>query len=261
MIGTIIADDEPAALERYTAYVGDYGRGFSVVASCRCAADAFAAASRRDAAFLLTDIRMPGEDGLSLLGRLRDSGWKGLAVVISGYDDFAYAQTAIRLGVFDFLLKPVFPEDMRSLLDKALSRLGPCGSSGGEEARAHPLETEDRGRGLSEPVRKILGFVETHYDSRFSLDDAARVAGVSPAWISSSFKRAFGSSLMEYVRAYRMEKARELLSETDLPLKEIADRLAFPDLPTFSKLFRKISGTSPGAYRKSIRVANRPEGH
>jgi YesN/AraC family two-component response regulator len=257
MIRTIIADDEPAALERYTAYVGDYGRGFSVTASCRSAADAFAAASLRQPDLIFTDIRMPGEDGLSLLGRLRDSGWKGLAVVISGYDDFSYAQQAIRLGVFDFLLKPVFPEDMRGLLDKALCRLGPCGcepAARGESAGERP------DRGLSEPVRKILGFVETHYDSRFSLEDAARVAGVSPAWISSSFKRAFGCSLMEYVRAYRMEKARELLSETDLPLKEIADRLAFPDLPTFSKLFRKISGTSPGAYRKSIRGQGRPEG-
>ena len=59
---------------------------------------------------------------------------------------------------------------------------------------------------------------------------------------------------MEYARHYRVAKACELLAQGDFPLKEIADRLAFPDLPTFSKLFRKIAGMSPGAFRKAERA-------
>jgi two-component system response regulator YesN len=348
MIRTIVVDDEPAALERYASYVEDYGHRFTVVARCSCARDAFAAVAKENPALLLTDIRMPREDGLSLLSRLRDAGWKGLAVIISGYDDFAYAQQAIRLGVFDFLLKPLFPEDMRNLLDRIGSRLasdkfaseritgeafaaesrravsGPVStpaagrvSAGydpgtgqpGQAARgaqaaqsrqvsaaspftgapapaaparasgmASPAATADSRASetvyhsaisnykteaaplrsapvtvLPEPVRRALAFMELHYDSRFSLEEAARAACVSPSWLSSSFRRIFGCSFMEYARRYRVESARTLLAESDLPLKEIADRLSFPDLPTFSKLFRKIVGTSPGAYRRSCR--------
>ncbi|MDP3176568.1 MAG: helix-turn-helix domain-containing protein, partial [Spirochaetaceae bacterium] len=209
----------------------------------------------------ITDIRMPGEDGLTLLARLRDSGWKGLCAIVSGYDDFAYAQRAIRLGVFDFLLKPVFPEDMRRLLGKVREQLGPgmgsdCAAMalpGSPSSEAPPAAAPGAKYPLPEPVRRVVDFVEAHYDSRFSLDAAARVAGVSPAWISSSFKRIFGCSVMEYARVQRVHKAKELLSGTELPLKDIADRLAFPDVPTFSKLFRKVAGESPGAYRKSRR--------
>jgi two-component system, response regulator YesN len=261
MIKTIVVDDEPAALERYAAYVAEYGRGFSVAARCRCAAEAFAAAQADDPDLLLTDIRMPGEDGLSLLARLRDSGWKGRAVVISGYDDFAYAQRAIRLGVFDFLLKPVFPEDMRRLLAKVEAALEPCGrgrpGSGVGDFVAALLPSSRRAApgDAPESVRKVLAFIESHCDARFSLDEAARAAGASPAWLSSRFKQIYGCSLMEYARVYRMAKACELLSGGDIPLKEIADLLAFPDLPTFAKLFRRIAGVSPGAYRKAARSA------
>jgi YesN/AraC family two-component response regulator len=264
MIKTIVVDDEPAALERYSAYVRDHGRGFSVAASCRSAAEAFAAAERFRPALILTDIRMPGEDGLSLLGRLRDSGWKGLAVIISGYDDFTYAQTAIRLDVFDFLLKPVFPEDMESLLDRAALQTGSCmessereGSSLYDFVRASLATRASSARSEGnqpEPVRKAIWFIESRFDSRFSVDEVARAACVSATWLSLSFRRIYGCSLMEYARIFRVGKARELLAGTDLPIKEIADQLAFPDLPTFSKLFSKISGISPGAYRKSARM-------
>ncbi len=254
MIKTIIVDDEPAALERYSSYVEECGRGFSVVGRCSSSRDAFAAVGRTNPAVLFTDIRMPGEDGLSLLSRLRDSGWKGVAVVISGYDDFTYAQQAIRLGVFDFLLKPVFPEDMKALLCKLAAKLasfaGPESTKFAIDARG-VLPEAPPGAEVPEAVRRALAFVELRYDSRFALDDAARAACVSPSWLSSSFKKIYGCSFMEYARSYRIGKAREFLAAGELPMKEIADRLAFPDLPTFSKLFRKIVGTSPGAYRKA----------
>jgi AraC-like DNA-binding protein len=74
------------------------------------------------------------------------------------------------------------------------------------------------------------------------------------------FKRIYGCSFMEYARHYRIAKACELLASGDLPLKEIAERLAFPDLPTFSKLFRKIAGKSPGAFRKAERGERAADG-
>ncbi len=308
MIRTIVVDDEPAARERYVSYVAGHEAGFCVVAGCASAREAYAAAGREQPRLILTDIRMPGEDGLSLLSRLRASGWKGIAVIISGHDDFTYAQQAIRLGVYDFLLKPVFPEDMRSLLSRVATKLaaegpdpgdapGDCLSraeSGGgcreeaglPEARigaggdrmqpgrsrieersgpgdvdraaaagsALPVEVLPRvlaSGGIPGAVKKALAFVESNLETRFSLDDAARAACVSPSWLGSSFRRIFGCSFMEYARRYRIHTAVRLLVSTDAPLKDIADRLGFPDLPTFSKLFRKIAGTSPGAYRRT----------
>jgi AraC-like DNA-binding protein len=108
---------------------------------------------------------------------------------------------------------------------------------------------------LPEQVRRAIRFLDAHYDSHITIDEVAEAACVSPAWLSASFKRFTGLSIMEYARLRRTQKACELLSGTDAPLKEIADKLSFPDLPTFAKLFRKVVGTSPGAYRKSLHGA------
>lgn len=66
---------------------------------------------------LITDIRMPGMDGLELLKYLRDTHMKVVTVIISGYSNFEYAQKAIKYGVSDYLLKPVLPEDCLGMLD------------------------------------------------------------------------------------------------------------------------------------------------
>ena len=151
---------------------------------------------------------------------------------------------------------------MRRLLDRMSALLGDGkGRTRGGIAAAwagatKPLETA----GLSAPVEKALAFLDARYDSHFSIEDAARAACVSPAWLSVSFKRSVGVSVMGYARFKRTEKACELLGESDAPLKEIADRLAFPDLPTFAKLFRKIVGISPGAYRKALRSGHNLSG-
>lgn len=72
---------------------------------------------------VMTDIRMPGCDGLELIRRMRElrSGFQG--IIISGYDDFSYAKTAIHLGISDYLLKPVDPDELREALTHCIEKL------------------------------------------------------------------------------------------------------------------------------------------
>ena len=60
---------------------------------------------------LITDIRMPGMDGLEMTEKLQQLGQNPVVMIVSGFDDFVYAQTAMRLGVVDFLLKPIDPDE------------------------------------------------------------------------------------------------------------------------------------------------------
>ena len=70
---------------------------------------------------LITDIRMPAMDGLTLLKHIQDQHLKMLTVIISGYNSFDYARQAIKYGVVDYLVKPILPQDCTALLD-ALSQ-------------------------------------------------------------------------------------------------------------------------------------------
>ena len=85
----------------------------------------------------------------------------------------------------------------------------------------------------------------------------AQVSGVSEAHFARSFKQAFGVPPHRYLLTRRIERALALLRDTDLPITEIAFQTGWESLGTFGRVFRDITGGSPGAMRRSMRAAAR----
>jgi AraC-like DNA-binding protein len=83
----------------------------------------------------------------------------------------------------------------------------------------------------------------------------ARVARVSPAHFSRQFRATFGEPPHSYLRRRRVERAMELLRETECPVTEICFKVGFQSLGTFSRTFHAIVGESPSAYRTRFRDA------
>ena len=86
-----------------------------------------------------------------------------------------------------------------------------------------------------------------------SIEDISQQCDISPAHLRRSFKNTVGKTVHQYVEEVRLEKAKALLAETDLPLKEISYRLGFADSSTFSSTFRKSAGETPSGYRYRTR--------
>ena len=83
----------------------------------------------------------------------------------------------------------------------------------------------------------------------------ARVSGISEAHFARSFKQAFGVPPHRYLLTRRIERARALLRDTDLPVTEIAFETGWNSLGTFGRIFRDITGESPGALREREKAA------
>lgn len=83
----------------------------------------------------------------------------------------------------------------------------------------------------------------------------ARVSGVSEAHFARQFKQAFGVPPHRYLLTRRIERATALLRDTDLPITEIAFETGWASLGTFGRIFRDVTGESPGAVRKRARAA------
>jgi transcriptional regulator GlxA family with amidase domain len=83
----------------------------------------------------------------------------------------------------------------------------------------------------------------------------ARVSRVSEAHFARSFKQAFGLPPHRYLLTRRVERAKALLRDTDLPITEIAFQTGWGSLGTFGRTFRDITGESPGVIRERERVA------
>lgn len=105
---------------------------------------------------------------------------------------------------------------------------------------------EKSGNKLVDVVRKYL---EENYKEKITTKDLSRQFGLVPSYLSMIFRQAQGISPSDYLNNIRIKKAKQFLEETELSVKEIAERIGFADQLYFSKVFKKETGETPSAFR------------
>jgi AraC-like DNA-binding protein len=112
------------------------------------------------------------------------------------------------------------------------------------EARAQPANDEAW-------LERVLTELGRDHDFAPDYETLARACGMGLSTLRRRFKAATGATLHQYVMQHRVGRAKELLGQTDLPLKAIASELNFSDVYFFSSQFRQLVGVAPATYRKS----------
>ena len=122
MLKVVIADDEARILSLIRLLPDWDALGIEVAGTAGNGLEALALIERERPDILITDIRMPGCQGLELIERARRIVPDIEIIIISGYAHFEYAQTAIKLGVGDYLLKPIKKDELTATLSKLAQR-------------------------------------------------------------------------------------------------------------------------------------------
>jgi AraC-like DNA-binding protein len=102
-------------------------------------------------------------------------------------------------------------------------------------------------------LRRAKDLVDRRYAEPLDVAALARHAHVSPSHFSRRFKEAFGETPYQYVLTRRVERAQELLRNTDTSVSDICLEVGFRSLGSFSSAFSRVTGTSPTAYRAAWR--------
>ena len=189
---------------------------------------------------LITDICMPGQDGLTMLAGLRSEFPNLQVTVLTGYRDFAYAQEAIRLGVTRFLLKPSKMAEINEALTAMTERLG-NGESG----------HEDQNTG-SFIVNRAIAYMEEHYAEKISLQEVAERCYVSQWHLSKLLNKYTDQSFYDTLNSIRIEAAKELLKDPKLKVGDIGLMVGYSDNAHFSRTFKKLTGLSANEYRNQL---------
>jgi AraC-like DNA-binding protein len=108
-----------------------------------------------------------------------------------------------------------------------------------------------------------LGTVREYLDANFSdpalsLDQVADIFGMSPFHLSRDFKKTFKVNFVDYISFLRINKAKHLLADTNIKIKDIVGELGYHDVPNFIRKFRLIEGITPGQYRTALEIASPP---
>lgn len=186
---------------------------------------------------VLTDIKMPGMNGLELIESAHREELFPHFVIISAYTEFEYAQKAISLGVREFVVKPVTYEAIESALGK-LQDLPRNIQYDGERTDVHPL------------ISAVLCEIKDNFSRRISLESLARKLSVTPEYLSTLFSREMRRNFSQYIQQYRVDKAKELLEKEDHKVYEVAAMTGFSDVKYFCKVFKRVTGESPSQYQK-----------
>ena len=100
-------------------------------------------------------------------------------------------------------------------------------------------------------IDKTMEYVRANFDKKLSLDEIAKNAFLSKAYLSSIFKEEIGESLTNYINRVRIEKSKVLLLDKEISLIDIANLCGFEDQSYFTRVFKKMVGVSPKKYRDS----------
>lgn len=99
-------------------------------------------------------------------------------------------------------------------------------------------------------VSSVAAYINNNYSADISLSLLAERFFMSPCYLSRSFKKVTGSSLVEYINGVRIKEAQRLLLKTDMKISEIADAVGFKSVTHFGRAFKSIVKASPLGYRK-----------
>lgn len=100
----------------------------------------------------------------------------------------------------------------------------------------------------------IEGYVSSLVGKSPSVLELANICGFSERYLARLFRQRFGCSISSYLKSTQINRAKFYLSETNLPLKEIAHRLGFRSQPSFATAFRAAAGVTPGQFRQGVLI-------
>ncbi len=204
---------------------------------------------------VITDINMPVMDGLAMLAATKLK-YDYAAVILTGYSEFEYAREAIRYGVSGYVLKPLNMNEMKEALAQAvlesknISYLRQRNQKESELKQISLLETE---KGYQDPVvENVLDYIGANYRNKIMLSDLAEELHYSERYISQRFQKAAGTTVIEYLNRYRLQKALELIREKACPLSEVGWEVGIGEYKYFNHVFKKYMGCSAREYQQMV---------
>lgn len=106
-------------------------------------------------------------------------------------------------------------------------------------------------------LQRAREYIHTHFEENLTLAQVARAAGVHPVYLGQIFRQEFGETLGEYLNRIRVRAAAGLLAKSRLTLSAIAADLGFYDQSHFTRIFRRLTGATPGMFRAEFAPAKR----
>lgn len=201
---------------------------------------------------VVADMDHPDQTQLRMLQVLKASFPSVPVLLLTLRHSESLAVWAFRARMWNYMPKPVTPEELRADLERLL----PVARAETPGGRAMRTPTNEIPKGLPVVARDpeasaldpAIFYVEAHFRERIRETDVARLAGLSASAFSREFHAATGVTFVDYVTALRISEAKRLLRQPEWTVTDVCYAVGFNDVSYFGRVFRQHVGESPSAW-------------
>lgn len=260
-----IVEDVIIVRETLVRHIDWAGLGLEVAGVSEDGAQALERMEAAPPDVLVTDIGMAMMDGIELIRQVKERYPDTKCIILSGLSEFQYAQEAIKLGVVEYVLKPLDLDELTRVVAKTVRAIEQERGQREELQRAkqivkahlpHVSGGEPSISALSgsikhaKAVERMLRYIQANLSSgALSLQQVADEANLSEKYANSVFKETVGTTINHYIIAKRMELAAKLLQDPDVKVYEVCERIGYADNDHFRISFKRHHGCTPSEYR------------
>lgn len=334
MYNLLIVEDEELERMALKRFIKENFDNIKVVGETGCAQEAIKLDEDLNPDIILMDVNIIGCDGIEVSNKIKTRNPNKIIIILTAYDEFSFAQRAIKTRIDDYILKPVRPEKIVEAIIENLPRIKRKSIKNTEELEVllknissadynlsinslknyidkifekPPEETEkdisyllkkltriafeyelditenvynlkinsldkkgavkgvltiidlifekmlSLNSDISGIIKKVKGYIDKNIRKNIALEYVAKYANMSIYHLSRAFKKELGINFSNYITEKKMELAKDMLINTDMPIVRIAMELSYRESNYFSKVFKKTIGVTPSEYRTAKR--------
>lgn len=244
MIKVVIVEDENLIRKKLLHFVDYDSMGMVVVADGANGIEGVELIKKYKPDIVLADINMPEKDGLDMIKETIEYDY--IAIIISGYDYFSYAQRALKYGVTDYLLKPISLDDLKDALLNARDIIYKKRNIISQKTSISKAVDISIDKGIKDiTVLEMLDYIKNNYQEKISISDLSSKLAYSESMLNKKFKKEVHITFNEYLNRYRITKAIDLLKNSDYNITEISYMCGYSSAKYFARVFKKYLGISP----------------
>lgn len=201
---------------------------------------------------IITDIRMPIMSGLDMIREIRSVDISTKIIILTGYNEFEYAQKAIQYGgVHDFLIKPLQYKESYQAIASCMAQIRFSANQVHDDGGSEPDGTVDKEKVL---FQQIETFIIENIQCDVSLQVIAEHFFYNPSYLSRLFKSTLEMNYTEFVREIKVKIARNNLENPTLNMRDVSKHSGFNSYKQFLQAFRLVTGMTPTDYRRNLRA-------
>lgn len=243
----LIVEDEILEQEFLSSVVRDELHPGDTLLTCESGVEAIQLAKKHRPNLILMDLLITETDGLTAIEEIRKFLPHSCITILSAYSDFTYAQKAISLRVFEYLLKPVKPTVFIEVFRKMLNASSSHHCLVDEKIEEMCVETKAERQYF---IEEAIKYMEEHFKEKLTLEKVASRVFVNPKYFSHTFKKVMGVSFTDYIIQLRVQYACRLLETTNYHAYRISNECGFSDASYFNRVFCANINMTPQKYRK-----------